>query len=191
MRPPGWWAEDGVVPHLLAPLAAAVAASTARRVARPGWRAPVPVLCCGNATVGGAGKTTVALDLAARLARRGVITVGQEHMNFHSHRPRLAADLARHYRGLDALTVLTAADARDYAALAHVVHIPNAVPRMGGGIAPLDAKVVIAADSSKVGRRAFARICTAREIDVLVTDAGIAAEDAARLEDAGVDVVTA
>jgi DeoR family transcriptional regulator of aga operon len=53
------------------------------------------------------------------------------------------------------------------------------------------AQVVIAADSSKVGRRAFARICTAREIDVLVTDAGIAAEDAARLEDAGVDVVTA
>ena len=53
------------------------------------------------------------------------------------------------------------------------------------------ALVVIAADSSKVGRRAFARICTAAEIDVLVTDTGIAAEDAARLEDAGVDVVTA
>ena len=53
------------------------------------------------------------------------------------------------------------------------------------------AKVVIAADSSKVGRRAFARICTAAEIDVLVTDTGIAAEDAARLEDAGVDVVIA
>ena len=53
------------------------------------------------------------------------------------------------------------------------------------------ALVVIAADSSKVGRRAFARICTAGEIDVLVTDTGIAAEDAARLEDAGVDVVTA
>jgi DeoR family transcriptional regulator, aga operon transcriptional repressor len=52
------------------------------------------------------------------------------------------------------------------------------------------ALVVIAADSSKVGRRAFARICTAAEIDVLVTDTGIAAEDAARLEDAGVDVVT-
>jgi DeoR family transcriptional regulator of aga operon len=53
------------------------------------------------------------------------------------------------------------------------------------------ARVVVAADSSKVGRRAFARICIAREIDVLVTDAGIAPEDAARLEDAGVDVVTA
>ncbi len=51
-------------------------------------------------------------------------------------------------------------------------------------------KVVIVADSSKVGQRAFARICTPAEIDVLVTDAGIAAEDAARLQDAGVDVVT-
>ena len=50
--------------------------------------------------------------------------------------------------------------------------------------------VIIVADSSKVGQRAFARICTPAEIDVLVTDAGIAAEDAARLADAGVDVVT-
>jgi tetraacyldisaccharide 4'-kinase len=31
----------------------------------------VPVLCCGNAGVGGAGKTTVALDLIARLQRQG------------------------------------------------------------------------------------------------------------------------
>jgi DeoR family transcriptional regulator of aga operon len=52
-------------------------------------------------------------------------------------------------------------------------------------------KVVIVADSSKVGRRAFARICVPAEIDVLVTDAGIAAEDVALLEAAGVDVVTA
>ncbi len=49
-----------------------VAAVTARRIARPGWRAPVPVICCGNVTVGGAGKTTLALDLAARLGARGV-----------------------------------------------------------------------------------------------------------------------
>jgi tetraacyldisaccharide 4'-kinase len=32
----------------------------------------VPVICCGNATVGGAGKTIVASDLAARLAARGL-----------------------------------------------------------------------------------------------------------------------
>ena len=53
------------------------------------------------------------------------------------------------------------------------------------------SRVIVAADSSKAGRRAFARICTIAEIDVLVTDTGIAAEEAARLEDAGVDVVTA
>jgi tetraacyldisaccharide 4'-kinase len=32
----------------------------------------VPVICCGNATAGGAGKTTVALDLGRRLAQRGI-----------------------------------------------------------------------------------------------------------------------
>ena len=71
MRAPAFWQRDGVLPHLLAPFAALVAGSTARRVARPGWCAPVPVLCCGNAGVGGAGKTTLALDLGARLLRRG------------------------------------------------------------------------------------------------------------------------
>jgi len=84
--------------------------------------------------------------LAARLAGPGVVTIGQEHMNFHSHRPRLAADIARGYRGLDVLTVLTAADARDYArAAARVERIPNAVPRLDGGPAALDATVVVAA----------------------------------------------
>jgi DeoR/GlpR family transcriptional regulator of sugar metabolism len=51
-------------------------------------------------------------------------------------------------------------------------------------------KVVIVADSSKVGRRAFARICVPAEIDVLVTDTGISAENVALLEAAGIDVVT-
>ena len=70
--------------------------------------------------------------LAARLAPRGLVTIGQEHMNFHSHRKRLAADIARHYRGLDALTVLTAADARDYAPLAQrVERIPERRPAPG------------------------------------------------------------
>jgi DeoR family transcriptional regulator, aga operon transcriptional repressor len=52
-------------------------------------------------------------------------------------------------------------------------------------------KVIIAADSSKVGRRAFATICATSKIDVLVTDTGINAADAASLEAAGVHVVTA
>jgi tetraacyldisaccharide 4'-kinase len=59
------------LPLLLSPLGAVTTAVTARRVARPGWRAPVPVICCGNVTVGGAGKTTLALDLGRRLLARG------------------------------------------------------------------------------------------------------------------------
>ncbi len=71
MRPPGFWEENGLVARVLAPLGAVVARSTARRVARPGWRAPIPVLCCGNVGVGGAGKTTLALDLGRRLLAGG------------------------------------------------------------------------------------------------------------------------
>jgi tetraacyldisaccharide 4'-kinase len=73
MTPPGFWRHDGpMLPaRLLAPLSLVTAAATARRVARPGWVAGVPVLCCGNAGVGGAGKTTLALDLGRRLRARG------------------------------------------------------------------------------------------------------------------------
>ena len=88
--------------------------------------------------------------LAARLAGPGVLVIGQEHMNFHAHRTRLAADVRRRYGGLDVLTVLTEADERDYraalgAGAPRIARIPNAVPRMDGGIAPLDAEVVVAA----------------------------------------------
>ena len=69
---PALWTRDGRLARVLSPLSCAVAAITARRVARGGWRAPVPVICCGNATVGGAGKTTLVLDLARRLTARGV-----------------------------------------------------------------------------------------------------------------------
>ena len=52
-------------------------------------------------------------------------------------------------------------------------------------------RVVVAADSSKAGRRAFARICAADEVDVLVTDAGIDQAQAEGLAEAGVRVVLA
>lgn len=73
MRAPGFWVGGGgIAPLLLSPFSAIYAGATARRMARSGWRAPVPVICCGNATAGGAGKTTVALDIGRRLADRGV-----------------------------------------------------------------------------------------------------------------------
>ncbi len=71
VRQPAFWSYDGVLPRLMSPLAALTAAATARRVVRPGWHAPVPVICCGNVTVGGAGKTTLALDLGTRLNSMG------------------------------------------------------------------------------------------------------------------------
>src|ERR1700761_1246024 len=47
------------------------------------------------------------------------------------------------------------------------------------------ARVIVAADSSKAGRRAFAQICAAGEVDVLVTDEGIEPDQMARLNQAG------
>ena len=84
--------------------------------------------------------------LASRVAHPSVAVVGQEHMNFLSHRPRLAADIRRGYRRLDALTVLSAEDARDYAGVAPRVElIPNPVMPLDDGISLQQAPIVIAA----------------------------------------------
>jgi tetraacyldisaccharide 4'-kinase len=69
VRAPGFWAQPGFLPTLLAPLGAVTAAITARRVARPGFDAGIPVFCAGNAGVGGAGKTILARDLLLRLPK--------------------------------------------------------------------------------------------------------------------------
>jgi len=53
------------------------------------------------------------------------------------------------------------------------------------------ARVVVAADSSKLGRRAFARICALDAIEVLVTDTGATEEAIAPYAEAGVRVIRA
>jgi tetraacyldisaccharide 4'-kinase len=73
IRSPAFWTRDGPLARALSPFSHAVATITARRVAQTGWRAPIPVICCGNATVGGAGKTTLTMDLARRLNARGIV----------------------------------------------------------------------------------------------------------------------
>ncbi|MFI8912733.1 DeoR/GlpR family DNA-binding transcription regulator [Streptomyces sp. NPDC053513] len=50
-------------------------------------------------------------------------------------------------------------------------------------------KVVLVTDSSKMGKRAFARICGLDRIDVVVTDAGISPDAAAKLTETGIEVV--
>jgi tetraacyldisaccharide 4'-kinase len=98
MRQPGFWHHGGggMLPGLLSPAAALTAVLTARRLARPGWLAPVPVICCGNATVGGAGKTVVASALASRLGARG-LTVHMLTRGFGgAARGLVRVDLDRH-----------------------------------------------------------------------------------------------
>ncbi|MEU3278620.1 DeoR/GlpR family DNA-binding transcription regulator [Streptomyces antibioticus] len=55
-------------------------------------------------------------------------------------------------------------------------------------LARRSAKVVVVADSSKIGRRAFASICPVTQIDVLITDTEAAEEDVQRFRDRGVQV---
>ncbi|BCI66945.1 tetraacyldisaccharide 4'-kinase [Acetobacter aceti] len=71
--PSFWFRPPGLISTLLEPIATIVGLVAQKRRQRTGWRAPVPVLCVGNLTVGGTGKTTTALDLIHRLHQRGVV----------------------------------------------------------------------------------------------------------------------
>ena len=76
MQAPRFWARPPEAPgwqaHLLAPLAWIWRAVTRRRMARPpDVRLSVPVICVGNLTAGGAGKTPTVIALGERLKARG------------------------------------------------------------------------------------------------------------------------
>ena len=72
MREPGfWWRKAGRLSALLSPLAALYGTVAAQRMSRKGARAGVPVICIGNFTLGGAGKTPTAIAVAQMLATAG------------------------------------------------------------------------------------------------------------------------
>ena len=77
MKAPGFWSRPpGLLSAVLAPLGALYARATARRVARGGTRLGVPVICVGNLTAGGTGKTPTAMWLAGRIDGAHVVSRG-------------------------------------------------------------------------------------------------------------------
>lgn len=74
MKTPKHWYPEDKTPTLwaraLAPLGRAYTYGSARRIARShsAYRAEIPVICAGNITAGGSGKTPLVADLMMRLA---------------------------------------------------------------------------------------------------------------------------
>jgi tetraacyldisaccharide 4'-kinase len=102
MRAPEFWAHDNLPARLLRPLGAAygLAGRLRWRLARPA-RAAVPVICVGNLVAGGAGKTPVAMALAAQLSARGRCP----HLLTRGYRGRLPGPLRVDPRRHDAAAV--------------------------------------------------------------------------------------
>ncbi|WP_230374323.1 tetraacyldisaccharide 4'-kinase [Pontivivens ytuae] len=97
-RAPGfWYRPPGLASTLLSPLAALWRWETARRIAK-GTPATVgvPVICVGNLTVGGTGKTPTVIALLDRLSARGL----KAHVLSRGHGGKetgpLQVDPARH-----------------------------------------------------------------------------------------------
>ncbi len=87
MREPSfWWQEPGLAAWALSPLARVYGAVAGRRMGKTGAPAGIPVICVGNFTLGGTGKTPAALAFAE------ILTAAGEHPYF----------LTRGYRGREA-----------------------------------------------------------------------------------------
>lgn len=92
MRPPKFWHRPSLTGNILSPLSLVWRAGTCLRSSFAGkpWIAPIPVLCVGNLTAGGAGKTPLAIDLT-----RALLAIG--------HNPHL---LSRGYGGTNSGPVM-------------------------------------------------------------------------------------
>ena len=75
MRPPDFWynTPTGLKPQMLRPVGTLYAlASRIRRTLQTPWHPLVPVICVGNLTVGGTGKTPTAIAIARLLQENGL-----------------------------------------------------------------------------------------------------------------------
>jgi tetraacyldisaccharide 4'-kinase len=71
MREPSFWWRESVAGALLSPLGALYGTVAAARMQQTGARASVPVICVGNFTLGGNGKTPTAISVAQILKTAG------------------------------------------------------------------------------------------------------------------------
>ncbi|WP_333762946.1 glycosyltransferase family 4 protein [Streptomyces sp. IBSBF 2390] len=99
----------------------------------------------------------------ARFGSPRALRIAQEHLTHDSHSKRLRAQLARHYRDLDAVVTTTEADAAVYRSRmplpgVRTLAVPNCVPDPGLPPADGSAKVIVAAG----------RLVPAKRFDLLV-----------------------
>jgi len=97
MREPSfWWHEGRSAAFALAPLAAAYGVVAQARLNRRGRSVAVPVVCIGNLTVGGAGKTPAAIATAQILKAAGELPMFLTRGYGGSLAGPIAVDPARH-----------------------------------------------------------------------------------------------
>ncbi|MFI5521751.1 glycosyltransferase family 4 protein [Streptomyces platensis] len=94
----------------------------------------------------------------ARFGPRRALRIAQEHLRHDAHSKRLRAELARHYRTLDAVVTTTEADAAVYRARmplpgVRVLAVPNIVPAPAGPPSDGTSKVIAAAGRLVRGKR--------------------------------------
>lgn len=71
IAPRFWFDKASVIALLLSPLGAVYSYFTLKRMSRKGFKCSVPVICVGNPTLGGAGKTPTAIAICKALQAMG------------------------------------------------------------------------------------------------------------------------
>jgi glycosyltransferase involved in cell wall biosynthesis len=100
--------------------------------------------------------------LAARIARKDVVVVAQEHSALDAEHAELRRDIADAYRGCDGVVLLTERDRQQYATALHgadstrIVAIPNAVtPLAGDPLPPAHRRKVVVAAGRLARQKGF------------------------------------
>lgn len=140
----------------------------------PALREAAPVTVVTNAV-------NIAGELAVRSHLRVVVTGGVVRAQSYELTGPLA-DLLLGQVEIDTLFLGVNGLDADAGACAH----DDGEASIAGSLAARSARVVVVADSSKLGQRAFARIVPAARIDAVITDDGADPSVVAALEEAGV-----